>query len=302
VLRIGETRAAIRIGVFVLTLTFALGASACGSDSSRVAEEAPTVSPASDLEGVDCRDDEFSAILPHSQELQDSLTAVAAAASLQDLAALTDAGGRVVTAGFDLQTVVRDTSPCSPRLKKARKLVTEAGASAVYSGLEIQEAAELMSGGNTAAALPTIRQLETDLAALASKAAEAAQLITGESDSNAEPLEVDTSPWGKSATGSDWGFMTPSQNIVCNSDEDAFRCVVFSDATPDGQKAWTLSVSGRPTVAIVQANVGTDVPTLGYGRAWKRGRYSCISRRAGLTCQNHDGHGFELSRERRRVF
>ena len=293
---------AIRVVGFVLTLAFVLGASACGTESSRVAEEAPTISPASNAESADCGDAELIAILPHSQELQDSLAAVTVAADLQDLAALTAAGGRLTTAGFDLQTVVRDASPCSPRLKKARTLITEAGASAVYSGLEIQEVAELISGGNTVAALPTMRQLKTDLAALNSKAAEAAQLINDESESAAEP-QVDKSPWGKRATGSDWGFMTPSQNIACNSGsrEETLVCTVFS-VPADGQKLWTLSASGQPTTAIVQANIGTDVATLGYGSTWKRGRLSCISRSAGLTCQNQDGHGFELSRERQRVF
>ena len=210
-----------------------------------------------------------------------------------------------MTAGADLQWVVREVSPCSPRLKEARELITQAGASAVYSGLEIQEAAELISGGNTAAALPTIRQLKRDLAALGSNAAEATQLIKGEGESDAEPLEVDTSPWGKIATGSDWGFMTPSQNIVCNSGsrgQSTLHCVVFSENPADGQKVWTMSDSGRPTVAIAQSNIGTDVSTLGYGHTWKRGQLSCISRSTGLMCQNRDGHGFELSRERQRVF
>jgi hypothetical protein len=65
---------------------------------------------------------------------------------------------------------------------------------------------------------------------------------------------------------------------------------------------WRLRDSGRPVAAITYGNIGTDVPTLGYGHTWKQGPLSCITRSSGLTCQNRDGHGFELSRERQRVF
>jgi hypothetical protein len=112
-----------RIAVFALTLVFVLGAAACGgTDTSRIAEEAPGHSPEApshspalnaDKSGR-CGDAEFGAILPYSQELQDSLTSVAVAADLQDLPALTEAGMRLVIAGADIQRFARDTSPARP--------------------------------------------------------------------------------------------------------------------------------------------------------------------------------------------
>jgi hypothetical protein len=103
-----------------------------------------------------------------------------------------------------------------------------------------------------------------------------------------------------------WGFATPSRNIVCNSASPGtvrVDCAVLSATSPTkGQKDWSLPARGRPWVHYIMANIGTDVPVLAYGRTWKRGPFTCVSRRTGLTCRNAGGHGFALSRERQRVF
>lgn len=36
---------------------------------------------------------------------------------------------------------------------------------------------------------------------------------------------------------------------------------------------------------------------LPYGRAWRKGAFTCVSRRTGLTCRNSRGHGLFLARE-----
>lgn len=44
----------------------------------------------------------------------------------------------------------------------------------------------------------------------------------------------------------------------------------------------------------------TQVPryrTLPYGRTWRHGAFACTSRRTGVTCRNHSGHGLFVSRE-----
>src|SRR5262249_21120360 len=43
-------------------------------------------------------------------------------------------------------------------------------------------------------------------------------------------------------------------------------------------------------------------PVLAYGRAWKRGPFTCTSRATGLRCANRVHHGFFLSRERSYTF
>jgi hypothetical protein len=294
----------MRSTVFALML-LAIGATGCGgTDSSNTAEQTTAPAPTSNVKAADrCSDAEFASVqLPYSQELHDSVAAVAVASDLQNAAALTEAGGRLVIAGANLERLARDTSPCMPKLKKAQPVVIGAGASAVYAGLEIQEAADFINAGNTAAASRTISRANKDLAAMGSKLREGARLITGETDpAAAEAPEADTARgFGDAAIGSDPNFFTPSLNIVCNSGgpgENVLLCFVLSL-----QKLWTLKDSGRPTAAPVTGNMTTNVPTLGYGRTWKRGNLSCVSRSAGLTCQNREGHGFELSRERQRVF
>jgi Family of unknown function (DUF6636) len=100
----------------------------------------------------------------------------------------------------------------------------------------------------------------------------------------------------------DWsGFQTPSRNIVCNHSGSQVDCVVFS-ASPTCQKTWSLKRSGPASFRCLYANIGTEVPVLGYGRSWTRSGIRCVSRRSGLTCTNAAGHGFALSRALQRRF
>ncbi|MFL5963092.1 MAG: DUF6636 domain-containing protein [Gaiellaceae bacterium] len=104
------------------------------------------------------------------------------------------------------------------------------------------------------------------------------------------------------ALASDWsGFQTPSRNIVCNGSSSQLDCVVFS-ASPTCQRTWSLRRIGRASLHCYYANIGTDVPVLGYGRAVSRFGVRCVSRRSGLTCTNTAGHGFFLSRDSQRMF
>jgi hypothetical protein len=48
---------------------------------------------------------------------------------------------------------------------------------------------------------------------------------------------------------------------------------------------------------------GRQARVLKYGHSRRFGRYTCKSRRSGLTCKNRlNGHGFTLSRARQKVF
>ncbi len=41
---------------------------------------------------------------------------------------------------------------------------------------------------------------------------------------------------------------------------------------------------------------------LDYGNTWKKGAFTCISERTGLTCTRGDGHGFFISRKKTSVY
>jgi Family of unknown function (DUF6636) len=298
-----------RATLIALLVALALGLTACGTAGS---VEGTTVSPTSapSVEAEQgCSDAEFAAaIAPRTTELEDAVASIAAAADSFDAGTLTEAGSRMVTAGAKLEGAARETPPCSSRLKEASLLTQAAGGSAVYAGLELQEASDHVSRGSLDAARRVVGQYRADMAEMSRKLEEATRLITTRAEAvptspEAPVAETDaTIPgWEDEATESDWGFQTPSRNIFCNSGPDGtneLSCVVDSE----GQSVWTLRSVGMPTKARMEGNIGTEVATLSYGRTWSRGTLSCVSRSTGLTCQNQVGHGFELSRERQRMF
>jgi hypothetical protein len=105
-------------------------------------------------------------------------------------------------------------------------------------------------------------------------------------------------------------FQTPSRNIGCRYDAGALRCDILSGLRPEPRRSceldWTgLSLGttgrGRPTCAGDTA-YSVGAPVLRYGRAWRRGGLTCLSRRTGLRCTSRAGHGFVLSRQGWRVY
>ena len=94
-------------------------------------------------------------------------------------------------------------------------------------------------------------------------------------------------------------FRTPSKRIACLMLKTSVRCDTFflNDV------AFRLAAHGKgkrihvtDTVALVKE------PTLAYGKSAKLGPFTCTSRTKGLTCTNHERHGFFVSRESQRVF
>ena len=57
-----------------------------------------------------------------------------------------------------------------------------------------------------------------------------------------------------------------------------------------------LRGTGRAFPGCVSDAVGRIQMTLGYGRTYKKGPFTCTSTRAGLTCRNTARHGFFLSK------
>jgi hypothetical protein len=111
-------------------------------------------------------------------------------------------------------------------------------------------------------------------------------------------------------------FQLPSRNIGCgyvprsSSTAAYLRCDILSGLQPAPRRRcmldWTglaLSSRGRG-----QANCAGDTiysrsaPVLQYGRSWRRGPFTCTSRRTGVTCRSAAGHGFFLARGRWRVY
>jgi hypothetical protein len=108
-------------------------------------------------------------------------------------------------------------------------------------------------------------------------------------------------------------FHLPSKNIGCAYDGSSLRCDVnqLTNARPprpkscdlDWGNAFNLRATGRASrLCVGDTAVDPRSPTLGYGRTWRRGGFTCRSSTAGLRCTNRSGHGFLLSRSSQRLF
>jgi hypothetical protein len=100
-------------------------------------------------------------------------------------------------------------------------------------------------------------------------------------------------------------FQTPSKRIVCayvtGVGERAFvRC----DLRFLNDRAAVLEAGRKARKVKVTDAVGDPrSPVLAYGKSRSFGRFTCTSRTTGLTCRDRrSGHGFEVSRERQRLF
>jgi hypothetical protein len=113
-------------------------------------------------------------------------------------------------------------------------------------------------------------------------------------------------------------FRMPSRNIACAYIADRtyggpmLRCDLLSGLRPTPRArcryegSWS-AVTMKPRsrahpICISDTVYDNRSPILAYGRTWRRGGFTCTSRRAGLTCRNLRGHGLFLSRRSWRVF
>jgi hypothetical protein len=112
-------------------------------------------------------------------------------------------------------------------------------------------------------------------------------------------------------------FTTPSRHIACMYQHLAghtpdLRCDVDHVAHPprrpascelDYGSAFGLSRTGRAQRLCVGDTVrDPKAKILNYGVTRTYGPFTCTSRRTGLRCTTRAGHGFELSRERQKLF
>ena len=105
-------------------------------------------------------------------------------------------------------------------------------------------------------------------------------------------------------------FKTPSGNIGCvwtNEPRSYLRCDILSGLVPPPPRPrgcefewrYGLQMNRRGPVRTLCAGDAAFDPSarvLAYGRSWRRGGFSCQSLKAGLVCENADGHGWHLAR------
>jgi hypothetical protein len=109
-------------------------------------------------------------------------------------------------------------------------------------------------------------------------------------------------------------FRTPSRNIGCiyapkdSTSPTYLRCDIRTGLRPkparpakcdlDWGDSYTLLVRGLAKITCHgDTTLDPRYRVLHYGSTWKRGGFSCTSRRTGLRCRGPAGHGFFLSKQ-----
>ncbi len=112
-------------------------------------------------------------------------------------------------------------------------------------------------------------------------------------------------------------FRSPTGNIQCAIYSDAqgtsARCDM-SALTPsyttrpagcefDWGSSFAVNDTGKGMLACVSdAIVGQGAGVLPYGEAVSLGGISCVSAMTGMTCTNGEGHGFQISKAKQRLY
>jgi hypothetical protein len=126
---------------------------------------------------------------------------------------------------------------------------------------------------------------------------------------------------GPAAASSTASFQTPSKNIGCiyvtpfaATDKPYLRCDIGGGLHPlpprprncdlDWGYGYTLVGANGRARPFCAGDTARDprAPILQYGRRWRKGPFTCLSRAIGLRCTARGGHGFFLSRERSYTF
>lgn len=109
------------------------------------------------------------------------------------------------------------------------------------------------------------------------------------------------------------GFVTPSGNIYCaivGEEKKLLRCEIQSMLKPlppqpysrycefDWGSGFLLNQQGKPEILCISDTIGKSNYILSYGQTWINSGFQCVSKKTELTCNNSDGHGFFLSRNK----
>lgn len=101
-------------------------------------------------------------------------------------------------------------------------------------------------------------------------------------------------------------WQTPSGNVACITYEQTLRCDIrtLGRSAPrkprgcQGDYGHAFAVSRASSrgrrLCVSDTAFGQNLPTVRYGRTWKRNGFTCTVRESGLRCTNARSHGFFL--------
>src|SRR5918912_1276297 len=117
------------------------------------------------------------------------------------------------------------------------------------------------------------------------------------------------------------GFRSPTGNIrclyvippgmmLCTIDRSAYakrlqdRCMAPGGAGLDWH-GFTLGATKKGTIVCSGGILYNGTPsyvTLRYGKPWRHGVFTCVSKLSGVTCRSRAGHGLFISRQASRAW
>lgn len=109
-------------------------------------------------------------------------------------------------------------------------------------------------------------------------------------------------------------FQSPSGNVQCALQGSRVRCDMRRVGNPlpprpsscigDWGHSFVVTRTGSRgrRICVTDAVGGPNLPTIAYGRTWRRGGLRCSVRRTGVRCANGRGHGFLLRIGLQRLF
>ncbi|HLO86709.1 MAG TPA: DUF6636 domain-containing protein [Nostocaceae cyanobacterium] len=109
------------------------------------------------------------------------------------------------------------------------------------------------------------------------------------------------------------GFQTPTGNIHCTVYDSELRCDIREntaklptkpkDCPLDWGNAFAMNLTGKPSrICHGDTIYNPEHPVLKYGQTWRKNGFVCTSKTTGVTCTNRNKKGWELSKEKQRLF
>ena len=105
-------------------------------------------------------------------------------------------------------------------------------------------------------------------------------------------------------------YVTPPGMMLCTIDRSAYakrlqdRCMAPGGAGLDWH-GFTLGATKKGTIVCSGGILYNGTPsyvTLRYGKTWRHGVFTCVSKLSGVTCRSRAGHGLFISRQAYRAW
>lgn len=105
-------------------------------------------------------------------------------------------------------------------------------------------------------------------------------------------------------------YVAPPSMMLCTIDRSAYakklqdQCMAPGGAGLDWH-GFTLGATKKAAPVCSGGILYNGTPsyvTLRYGKTWRHGSFTCVSRRSGVTCRSRAGHGLFVSREAYRLW